>query len=85
MEIDELIVLIPKESDSSDSEILRISPVSNQEGISIMDGSSGNTIQEKSRSVTEREKSRNWKDELNVSILISVTINQILTFLSQTY
>ena len=80
---DELTALISEDSDLSDSEILRLSPLANQEEVAnIMDGSNGSAIRvNKRRSSTERQNAHNWREDLNCSIFLLTILSAIGGFL----
>ena len=72
MDADELTALITQDSDSSDSELLPLSPVPDQEGI--MGGSEEGIAQEGSRkSQRPQSGTSSWKEDLNWPIF-SLTI-----------
>ena len=74
MNADELTALIAQNSDSSDSEILPLSPVPNQEEVRIMGQSEEGIAHGSSQLTTRSSTSKNsWRRDLNVPIL-SLTI-----------
>lgn len=82
MNTDELMPLISEDPNSSDSEILLLSPLPNQEGGNIMDGSNGTAIQEtKRQSSTGKQNAHSWRDDLNGSVFLLTILSAIGGFL----
>ena len=86
MDTDELTALISEgTSDSSDSEILCLSPLTNQEETNAaMEGApSQEVVFEKRRSAVERQSRTqpNWKDDLNLSVFLLTILSAIGGFL----
>ena len=82
MDNDELTALISKDSDSSDSELLRLSPVPNQEGAKVMDSSNGDIIPETIRQPSTGKRSvSSWRNDLNGPIFLLTILSAIGGFL----